>query len=745
MIESIRIQDEASYVGIPQDLKNLSLHNYIFGSNGTGKTTISRIIANESDFPHCAVSWRGGSKLATVVYNRDFVAKNFDQPSELKGIFTLGEEDKSAITKIETAKSQLDVLVGEIRTFTNTLEGDDGEGGKVEESGRLESDFTEMCWRLKKKHDAKLQGAFAGVRKRKEAFRDKIFAEATTNSADLKPLATLEEKAKAVFGEEPEKVTPFTMPRFNDLLKLESHPILAKNVVGKPDVDIAAMIHKLGNSDWIKQGRTYYEDNEGFCPFCQQTTEDSLEVSLNEYFDEAFETDTKAIEQLYIDYKSSGESLMQAFETLLVTPSEFLDAEKLISQKELLQSKIRNNLQRIEKKRVKSSQIVELDSLSNMQSAAKGMIEAANGVIKEHNDMVDNLGRESRKLTAQVWKYLLESEIKADLAAYEKKKKGLLKAINSLNEQIAAKKKDKKDKEVEIRELEKVTTSIQPTIDGINALIDSFGFTNFALAMSDRKRFYKIVRPDGSDAKETLSEGEKNFITFLYFYYLLNGSETESGITTDRIVVFDDPVSSLDSDILFIVSTLIKGLMEEVERNSGHVKQVFVLTHNVYFHKEVSYNKKRRNGGKRKEETFWIVRKSNNGSILQPYNMNPIKTSYELLWMEVRNRDRSNLAIQNTLRRIIENYFKILGNVSPDDICACFEGREKLICKSLFSWVNAGSHFAHDDIYISVDEASVDKYLAIFEKIFEKTGHPGHYKMMMGEDLSETGPQTDQA
>ena len=107
MIQSIRIQDEASYGEIPQDLEDLSQHNFIFGANGTGKTTISKIIAEESAFPHCAVTWRGATTLETLVYNRDFVNKNFDQPSELKGIFTLGEEDRDAITNLRVPSSGL--------------------------------------------------------------------------------------------------------------------------------------------------------------------------------------------------------------------------------------------------------------------------------------------------------------------------------------------------------------------------------------------------------------------------------------------------------------------------------------------------------------------------------------------------------------------------------------------------------------------------------------------------------------
>src|SRR5690606_3261412 len=137
------------------------------------------------------------------------------------------------------------------------------------------------------------------------------------------------------------------------------------------------------------------------------------------------------------------------------------------------------------------------------------------------------------QLTGQVWRYLLDHEIKADLESYLAQKSGIEKGIQSLEDQIAAKTTEQRPKEQEIKSLEKETTSIQPTIDGINALLHTFGFTGFALAKSEREPFYKIQRPDGSDAKNTLSEGEKTFITFLYFYHLLKGNESETGMTTD--------------------------------------------------------------------------------------------------------------------------------------------------------------------------------------------------------------------
>ena len=79
MIESITIVNIATYGDNPEKLKDLSTFNYIFGSNGTGKTTISRIIADEINFPTCNVTWKGRTKLQPMVYNRDFIEKNFNQ------------------------------------------------------------------------------------------------------------------------------------------------------------------------------------------------------------------------------------------------------------------------------------------------------------------------------------------------------------------------------------------------------------------------------------------------------------------------------------------------------------------------------------------------------------------------------------------------------------------------------------------------------------------------------------------
>ena len=742
MIKSIEIKNVATYDDVKAEkLTDLAAVNFIYGGNGTGKTTISRVINDCTSYADCSLTWDGG-EIKTLVYNRDFIEENFNQPAELKGIFTLGQKDKETIEKIDAAKTKLDEVRAKIIQLKSTRDGDESSGGKIKELAELEEAFKLKCWEFKLKHDEKLYGAFATLRNNKIKFKDRLLMESEINKSIAVPLTTLEKNAETVFGDTLQPVDAFAVPNSGALLDHEVNSILEKNVIGKMDVDIAALIQKLGNSDWVKQGRNFYTHEKRVCPFCQQETPLSLEDNLNEYFDEAYEADVATIEKLYTDYKTDSERIQQSIKTLIDDPSKFLDSKNLQSESALLHSKIQINIQCIEEKRRESSRSIELDSLKNVLAAVKTIIEEANSAIYENNKMVLNFKTEQTKLTGQVWRYLLDHEIKNDLVTYNKKKIEIETGINNINTQIEEKTKEQHTKVQEIKTLEKDATSIQPTIDNINGILRLYGFTSFVLEKSNQNRFYKIQRPDGSDAKETLSEGEKSFITFLYFYHLLDGSETESGMTSDRVVVFDDPVSSLDSDILFIVSTLIKEVFGKVRKESGTIKQVFVMTHNVSFHKEVSFNSKRSGDNRLKDETFWKVRKSNQKSKIQSHETNPIKTSYELLWSEVRNPDRGNLAIQNTLRRILENYYKILGNVDSDDICGHFAGKEKLICGSLFSWTHDGSHSSHDSLYISIDDSMVESYLNVFKLIFDKTGHSAHYDMMMGEDRGATKTET---
>jgi wobble nucleotide-excising tRNase len=743
MITKINIHNVATFDTTTID--NLKKFNYFFGANGTGKTTISKVIADPAQYPDCHIVWENGIVMETRVYNRDFVERNFNQ--RIPGVFTLGEQEADMLEKIEVTKSEIKALDDDVANLKHTLQGDNGQGGKTGELAALENKYLERFFTQKQKHDAKLAKGLEGVRNNRERFKEKVLSEAANNTSNLLTLAEIETSATTIFSDKLASVQSITGLQPQRLLSLESTPILAKRVLGKENVDIAAIINKLNNSDWVRQGLPYYEANNGICPFCQQKTHEGFAKSLADYFDETFEQDNQAIQSLIVDYTTESDRIQQQVQTIIDFNSEFIDGEKLEAEKKLLDSKIAVNVQRLDQKKKEASQVVELDSLKNVLDEIVSLIANANIKIDKHNNIVSNITREKSKLIRQIWRFIIE-ELKTDIADYRNQKKDLITAIHSLQTQVQSKENEKKTKSAVLRELEKQNISIQPTLDGINNLLTSFGFTNFKLNDGGDGRTYKLTRANGSDAQKTLSEGERNFITFLYFYHWLKGSHDENGITVDKVVVFDDPVSSLDSDILFVVSSMIREMYEDLRTDKETIKQLFILTHNVYFHKEVTYDSKRDKDKVRKDESFWLVKKHGDNSFTEMQTSNPIRTSYELLWREVKEsaNQRNNVTIQNTLRRILENYFRLLGGISLDELYTKFEGDDKIKCKNLCSWVNDGSHSGgifSDEYYTMPDDATVEKYLQVFKAIFEQCHHVTHYNMMMGIDADTDRDEDD--
>ena len=89
MIESISIKNIATYDKNNETILIPSTVNFIYGNNGTGKTTITRIVDNPDNYPESSLSWSGGNKYSRLVYNRDFVKSNFNEETKLRGIWEL--------------------------------------------------------------------------------------------------------------------------------------------------------------------------------------------------------------------------------------------------------------------------------------------------------------------------------------------------------------------------------------------------------------------------------------------------------------------------------------------------------------------------------------------------------------------------------------------------------------------------------------------------------------------------------
>ncbi|QGQ93789.1 hypothetical protein EHS13_02150 [Paenibacillus psychroresistens] len=729
MIEKIKINNRASYDQVGIVLDQLKQVNFIYGTNGTGKTTLSNSIKNSEEFPDCKITWNRDIAIKKLVYNKEFVEENFHQKNNIKGIFTLGKESLDIQEKITSKASEITKLNDEmLKLKDNFIQ-------KSIERNENEAEYEEKCWILKIKYDSDLEEAFKGYRAGKNKFKDKCKLE-SINADTSMIFEELKSLSSKIFRGTKQRIHTINYIEFKGTSTVINNPILNNRIIGQEDIDIANLITKLNISDWVKQGHIHMQMTEGICPFCQQNLNEVFKVKLDQYFNDSYNEQLKELEGFNYKYVTMVDEILNQIENVLKLENEFIHNENIITQKIIIFTKHESNKILIMKKMKEPSCSVTLEAIGEELQKISECINQANKNISNHNAIIDNFNFEKDKLITSIWTFIA-AENKEDHKIYVEKDYRFEKAISGITSTINVKNAKILELILEVEELESQITSVTPSINGMNKLLQSFSFTNFKFLETSERGSYSIVRQDGEDAKQTLSEGEKTFVTFLYFIHLLNGSNDKSRITENKIVVIDDPISSLDSNILFIVSNLIRKIIEDIRTQKGTIQQVFILTHNIYFHKEVTFNKGK-GSNKLKDETFWILRKNNNISEIQGFDCNPIKTSYELLWQEIQfAQERSSNTVQNLIRRIIENYFKIFGNYSEDDIINKFQDEEQIICRALLSWINDGSHFTNDDLYIECNNDTVIKYLSIFERIFEVTGHHAHFKMMMGiEDVA---------
>lgn len=730
MLESIHIKNTASYDATGINLENLKKVNFIYGANGSGKTTISNYLSDESsaEFINCFLKWENDVPLRCFIYNKNFRKNNFME-SDIPGIFTLGQATNEELEKLAADKQKLDGLDKDLVANRKSKE-------KLESDISKESEtLKKVLWEgLYKKYKDVFDEAYRGckVQEKLKAKAIELFT-SYEGSEVVEKIDDLKKRAATVFGEKPQVRNTILDIDFSELIDIEMKDTWDKAIVGKKDLNISGLIQKLGHGDWINSGRKYIGDTT-VCPFCQrQTIDDEFRKEIENYFDEEFENNIHELESDKISYIEAAKIIAGEIEQIIANNVGFVEDVKIASLLESFKLLINSNIVLMNSKLKEPSVTITLNKVLKIASDIKEQIKMANEMINKNNDIANNFSSAKPKLVNDIWIYLINENLTI-LAAYNRKVSALRSGLAALESNKKRMTTDRQEIINRIQEQSKNLTGVQPTVDEINRLLSGYGFNNFRIVQSKEKdNYYQIQRSDGELASQTLSEGEETFITFLYFLQLVKGSNDNKSVSGNRIVVVDDPVSSLDSSILFVVSSLLKDIINETIKNENTVKQIIVLTHNVYFHKEISYWG---NGNStRKDVHYWILRKRNNISNIQCYEMeNPIRSSYELLWEELKRADiNSGITIQNIMRRIIENYFKLLGKFKDEQIISKFEDYESQeICRSLLCWINDGSHCIPDDLFIESPTDLTDKYQEVFRGIFEKLNQLPHYNMMMG-------------
>lgn len=736
MIKTIKLKNCATYLSEGTSIENCQKINFFYGPNGSGKSTISNFLQDPTDllYRECIIEWENDTAVDIMVYNRRFRERNFKE--NIAGVFTLGQATIEDIRALEEMKEQRAKKNEDYTTRGNTLQ------KKLQEEIAYKATFRDTVWeRILKPNEADFQEAFSGFRNNKERFRDEVLRRYQISHSSTETRDALLVRAKTLFARKPEKcpIIPFVLDNIvEQIAEIETAAIWSKVIVGNRDLPIGRLIEVLDNADWVSQGRKHLRE-DGICPFCQkQTITDELKNQLDAFFSGEYEQDVSLIKQFIGQYSSYTDELLSRIKTLRTSlgsyPAAGIEASKIDSIIELLNGYFSKNKAEMLIKEKEPGRIISLTETAATTSSMKQLVINGNAAVTKHNEMVDNYTSEKDTLVADIWVFLMDENEALiagylnDIETFTKAKKGIQKGIDVCKQQLD-------DLDGKIVEAGKNITSVQPTVDEINRSLKSYGFTNFKIVPSPAQpNAYQIQRMDGTLATNTLSEGEETFISFLYFLQFAKGSIDVAKVSNRKVLVLDDPICSLDSTVLYIVSSLVKGLIKDVREGNSDVEQIFILTHNVFLHKETAFIDRRTEVCN--DIHFWIISKDNNISTIKAYERNnPIKTSYELLWEELKsNTNASLITTQNIMRRILENYFSILGKTKDDTIVDSFSTiEEKMICRSLLSWINDGSHTIPDDLYIDSYTDSIDRYKQIFKEVFFKMGHEAHYKMMMGE------------
>ncbi|MGX5670495.1 AAA family ATPase [Kocuria rhizophila] len=741
MLQEMTIVGGTCFGDSPLLVTDLKPASFFYGPNGSGKTTISRAFAGYGSL-QLKPEWHDGAEMAVRVYNRDLVDQILRESNRIPGVFVLGENSVDAQKRLEQIE-----MPGGKRDQAVDLHGRARRSHEHAKNHQTEAKETlkTAAW---KKYRALIDDhrtllpAFTGQRgvdRNRDMLVTRLLErEAPSESETLPELEDLLADATAVFDTGATTHTPLTEISEFQWSDHDGSSLLDQKIAGSSQVSLSELVEKLGNEDWVQTGRQYLHDADGLCPFCQQKAPKDLAKQLEDMFDDRYTEQVDELQRLAVAYSSWAQSVREATGGWSAESTAYLDEAAYQKALGSWNTTTGANEKRLEQKLRAPSEAVTVSTSSAPVDTLNTVIREANANIDAHNRLVESQKIEKPKLTEKCWTYLADVLLHEELSAYRRKSAGLQKGVEATAEKMGEASAAISALNDEVRDLQRSVESSQPVIDNINGLLRRSGFTSFHIVNSaELDDGYMLARNGVPLDEHSLSEGEQTFIAFLYYYFRLNGREN-TGASGKILAVIDDPISSLDSDVLFIVSALVRDLINRALSKTDHVAQVIVLTHNVYFHKEVTQVRHKDTGSGR---CYHVIRKSlAEANDVEAHAENPVSTEYERLWSEVRRASRgeqmSIIGLENVLRRILENYFRIAGGIWEDQIVQYLDPAERPVLRSLFNWVNEGSHGVFENLHYSPSPTTQDMYLDVFRHVFDRSGHDAHYKMMMGSELN---------
>lgn len=697
--------------------------NLLYGLNGTGKSTFSEFLYNRigARFSQCRIE--GLEENDTVlVYNQKFVQDTFYEREGIHGIFTLSKGNADAQKVIDTKSDEVKKLTEQKRKIEEKMTKDEDKYiGEIEK-------YMKQVWKIKKKYtkgDRALEFCLDGLKGNKDTlFKHIVSLEKPEGELDYS-VDDLMKEAQQLKGEAQSR-QPLSKVLIN-VEDIEQSELLSKVIVGNKNSSVASLIEMLGNSDWVNTGIKYVhiDGEKGVCPFCQQKTitQNFLE-QINAYFDESYNRDKFQIEQMISRYDEEIKKATDFFNA--IKDDSFLEKNKveIESLSANLISVLEQNLNTLREKAKTPSIQVSLQSISKIIESINSIIKNANNEITLYNQRIADIKGSKSKIKDRFWK-LMRQKYNSVIELYATNEKSYEQSVKNARKELQTKTSEINTNTALIEENRKKTVNIDEAVENIkNGLID-IGITDFTIEKySEEEALYRLKREDSDeDVFKTLSEGEKMVISFLYFIELCKGESTAERGSNKKIVVIDDPISSLSHIYVFNIGRLIH---EEFLMTKKY-DQLFILTHSLYFFYELTNI----NHEKRKEtQKLFRICKNTESSYFEDMKYEDIQNDYQAYWYIIKDKKQAPALIANCMRNVIEYFFNF---VEKQDFAQVFQKKElKEIRYMAFNrYMNRESHSKGQNIF-DIKEFDYDSFREAFKKVFETEGYIEHYNKMIG-------------
>lgn len=695
--------------------------NLIYGLNGTGKSTLSDYLYDRPNPTYSGCTAECGPDEEILVYNQSFIRDYFYEPEDLPGIFTLSKENKEAEENVRIAERNIKKHEEEHEKENAAID------AKKEDFAKKKQNAENRIWEIKTRYaggDRVLEYCLSGLMGRKESLFSHLLSIEKPSTKPERSTDMLKKEVEAIRGSDEIKVSLLPEIEFS-AQDIESNSLFGMAIVGNIGSSFANLITKLENSDWVKKGLEYLpneiEDEPEPCPFCQERTiTKAVRQRLQDYFDESYENNINEIRSLLAAYDSEVQSLVKeeiyksnAF--VLENNDEF---ENLYSA---VTACLNGNKALIEAKLANPSQEISLSSSIQAINKLNAFIQKINEVISAHNKKIENKEASLADIKETFWKIMrwdydqTISTYNQDLDAAKSDLAGIQKNIDDIESDISTQRKA-------IEEQQKKTVNIEEAISSINNGLFELGIDGFYIEKHSDVR-YRIVRTEECENTfQTLSEGEKMIISFLYFKELCKGRKNASESAHKKILVIDDPVSSLSHIYTFSVGQMIKNDFF----NSLDFEQIFVLTHSLYFFYELTDPKHER---RKDTQKLFRMTKNSSGSQISEMKYEEIQNDYQSYWLIVKDQNQPVALIANCMRNIIEYFFNFIEKRDLNNVFqkpTLQETKYQAFCR----YINRESHSLGQNIF-DFKEFDYSVFRDAFHLVFKESGYSEHYDAMM--------------